>query len=300
LKIAFFGSSKVSVPYLEWAIECGLDLACVVTKEPKRRSRRGALEANPVESAAAKASLPICYDPKQACQFDLGIVVAYGKLLPKAMVEESVFVNVHYSILPLLRGAAPMERAILSGMEESGVSIMRIVPEMDAGPVLATMVVKIKEMTISEVNERLTFAGVNLLAAILGDLSDPDLLPRGLEQVGRPTYAPKLTAEDMRLRTWESVEMAKRRIRLERAFLFIDGVRLRILGGDVAGYPGRDVVPGSIVRADGRYGVAFADGVLMPDRVVPEGRKEMRFEDFIRGLRSVPDQVTAYQDGGKQ
>ena len=283
MRAVFFGTGEVSEPFLELLGELDVELVAVVTKPPKRRSRQGGLEPSAVERRALSMGVPVGYALDDLPSFDVGVVVAYGKILPAELVEAKPLVNVHFSLLPHLRGAAPIERAILAGEEETGVTLIRIVAEMDAGPVLASRPVSIAGMPLSEARRVLIDAGLDLLRG--GGVFTPGFLARGAEQSGVPTIAAKIGAEDLRIRPAESAEMAVRRVRLERAYLYFGGRRVVVVGAQADGSnpPGP---LGALVRtASGSFGVKMAKGVLVPERVRPEGSREMDFAAFARGLR---------------
>jgi methionyl-tRNA formyltransferase len=282
VRIAFFGTGQVSATYLAMLASTGYQVVNVVTKQPKRRSRNGAIEATPVARLAEELSIPAITTPKaiDPVAFDVGVVVSYGRLLSPELVRARPLLNVHYSLLPELRGAAPVERSILAGGLAAGVTLMRLVEEMDAGPIYASQPVAIEELGMSEAYERLTTAGVGLLADWLGR-GDNWIETEAHAQVGPISYAPKISDGDLVIRCYESALMGYRRHLLERAYLWVQGKRLRVLRAHIED-EADDRVIGSI---DERGRIQTAKGMLVPELVRPEGRATMSFLDFLRGTR---------------
>lgn len=282
MRIAFFGTGPVSASYLSMLAERGEEVTLVVTKEPRRRSRRGGLEPSAVEVIARERGWSVGYDPSQVDPgaFDLGVVVAYGRILPASLVETRPFLNVHYSLLPAWRGAAPVERAILAGDEASGVSLMRIVEELDAGPVIDQVPVEIAGLGLEEAFARLTDAGRALLARWLEAPSG--WWDQGRPQLGAPSFAPRLDPEEYRIRLVEPAERGVRRVRLGRAYLLHGGRRLQVLAAHAGGDDGPEPL-GSVV--DG--GIRTAKGLLFPEIVRPEGGRSMSFQAYVNRFGGV-------------
>ncbi|MEX6428703.1 methionyl-tRNA formyltransferase [Ferrimicrobium acidiphilum] len=280
MRIAFFGTGDVSAVYLQTLFDRGLAVVRVVTKQPKRRSRNGGIEPTPVAELAAEHSIPVLttLSALEPTEFDLGVVVSYGRILPAELVNARPLLNVHYSLLPQLRGAAPVERAILEGSTASGVTLMRLVEEMDAGPVYAHEPVAIEGLNVSVAYDRLTAAGCRLLADWLAredDWLDSEARP----QVGSVSYAPKIEPGDLVIRWHESALQGFRRHLLERAYFWVGERRIRLVRARVDLEDG-DLVLGAI---DHRGRIQTAKGMLVPELVRPEGRTTMPFLDFLRG-----------------
>ena len=193
MRLVFFGTPDESVPALRALVDAGHDVALVVTQPDRRRGRGGATTPSPVKAAATALGLPVLtprrsrevVDDVVASGAALGVVVAFGQLLPPALLDATPdgFVNVHFSLLPRWRGAAPVERAILAGDEETGVCIMALEAGLDTGPVYARARVPIgPDDTAGDVTRALVDAGTDLLVATL-----PDIATRVPEpQTGRP------------------------------------------------------------------------------------------------------------------
>ena len=289
-RLVFFGTPELSARYLRALRDDDYEVVLAVTRQPKRRGRGGLLTPSPVEAAARELGVPVSYDMHDAVEMraDLGLVVAYGRIIPTTVLEHCRLVNVHYSLLPRYRGAAPMERAILNGDEVSGVSLMEVSSGLDEGEVYDSVEVLIRDLSLSQVEDLLTQAGIAMVRrALQGGRA---WLSAGVAQSGEVTYAGKLKPEEYRIDWTRSAEELVRVVRLERAYCFFDERRLRVeaaatsLGCDEAS----SRTPGEIYRApDGRWLVACGDGsALEVVSVRPEGRRSQGFREFVWGLRT--------------
>ncbi|WP_276941367.1 methionyl-tRNA formyltransferase [Ferrimicrobium acidiphilum] len=281
MRIAFFGTGAVSVAYLETLLDAGFEVTAVVTKRPKRRSRNGRVEPTAVAALGERRGLKVltALADLDLLDFELGIVVSYGRILPDQLVNTHPFLNVHYSLLPSFRGAAPVERSVLAGGVAAGVTLMRLVAEMDAGPIYESVPVAIEDLDLSTAYERLTTAGCALMRDWLA--RDDDWITTAAHpQVGTPTYAPKIVDSDLIIRSYESALQGYRRHLLGRAYFYCDSKRVRLLRAHVdeadSSFPLGSIVDGKIQTAR---------GMLVPELVRPEGRSTMSFADFLRGSR---------------
>jgi methionyl-tRNA formyltransferase len=271
VRIAFLGTPADAVPTLRALVDADHDVAVVVTQPDRRRGRGAATSPTPVKAAALELGLPVrtpvrareVVEELRASGATLGAVVAFGQLLPEALLESLPhgFVNLHFSLLPRWRGAAPVERAILAGDTETGVSVMRIDAGLDTGPVYAVERTPIApDETAGELRARLVELGTSLMVATLPRV--PDLEPT--PQAGDATYADKLDVAEFEL-DWSQPA----------------GELLRVIR---AGNPR----PGAWTTVDnGRMKVwrarAGADGALEPIEVQPEGRPRMSWDAWKRG-----------------
>lgn len=279
MRIVFFGTGAVSTAYLTTLLDSGFDVVAVVTKQPKRRTRNGSPEPTPVAQIGMQAGLHVLTTLGDLgdLAFDLGVVVSYGRILPAALVDAHPLLNVHYSLLPAFRGAAPVERSVLAGGLASGVTLMRLVHEMDAGPVYAAQPVEIEGLGLSEAYARLTSAGCQLMGDWLVR-RDSWLEEAAQPQVGLATYAPKITDGDLLIRSYESALQGYRRHLLERAYFYAGPKRIRLVKAHIEeGETGSSL--GTIVEGK----IQTAKGLLVPELVRPEGRSTMSFADFLRG-----------------
>ena len=283
--LAFLGTPEVAAVVLRGLLSAGRRIDLVVTAPDKRRGRGGALAPTPVKTVALDARLPVSHDLEDVERVTgpdtLGIVVAYGRLIPGDLLDRVPMLNVHFSLLPRWRGAAPVERAILAGDEETGVCIMRMDEGLDTGNVLGVSRTTIAaDDTTATLLDRLSQMSIPLL---LGCLDSPDLT--GVPQQGDSTYARKISRAEGDLDWSESSALLARRIRAFRCHTHLGAGRVSILGveevADQARLPA-DAVPGSVV--DGPL-VRTGDGWLRLLEVKPEGRASTTGADWFRGLR---------------
>lgn len=260
------------------------DIALVVTRADKRRGRGAALSASPVKAAALELGLPVSHrvDDVRETGAELGVVVAFGQLIKPPVLAEVPMVNLHFSLLPRWRGAAPVERAILAGDTETGVCLMELEEGLDTGPVLARRVVAIgPDVTASELRAELSAAGTELLLSELrAGLSAPTA------QAGKATYAAKIDAAELHLDwTWPAVQV-HRVIRVGRAWTTFRGARLGVVRAARAAplEAGGPLGPGEV---DG-VRVGTGDGPLELIEVHPEGRAAMSAAAWVNGARPIP------------
>jgi methionyl-tRNA formyltransferase len=293
-RLAFLGTPDMAVPPLRALVGAGHDIALVVTRADKRRGRGGATTPSPAKAAALALGLPVTHELSDVAGAgaELGVVVAYGRIVPAGLLEQVPMVNLHFSLLPRWRGAAPVERAILAGDAETGVCVMKIEAGLDTGPVYSRRAVPIgARTTLQELRDELVEIGTGLLVEVLS--GGVDGLPTPAPQVGEATIAEKVTPEDLRLDWARPALELSRVVRLGRAWTTFRGKRLTVLdatvdaaradGPDGPGRPdGPDgLAPGAMVGA----AVATGQGALVLGRVQPESRSPMSAEEWLRGVR---------------
>ncbi len=291
MKIAFFGTPELSNAYLRALLDAHYDVRYVVTRPDKRRGRGSGLTPSPVKRLANEKGLAVLTSLSEVSEraesdpVDVSVVVAYGRIIPKDLLSKSLFLNIHYSLLPLYRGAAPMERAILAGDEKSGVCLMAMDEGLDTGGVFERRVIELDDMYLDEVSLGMTQIGVDLLLEWLKD--SRVLYSEPKEQSGEATYAPKIDPLEYRIAISGSAEQALRRVRLGRAYLSLSTKKVIIARASLASGPAGEA--GSVIEvAPGKYGIAFKEGNLLVDSVKPEGRGLMDFAAFLRGVREKP------------
>jgi methionyl-tRNA formyltransferase len=291
VRIVYLGTPSDAVPPLRALVAAGHDIAFVVTQPDRRRSRGKGSDPSPVRVAAEELGLAVrtpekareVVDETRDSGAELGVVVAFGQLLPTTLLDAlpSGFVNLHFSLLPRWRGAAPVERAVLAGDTETGVCLMQLEAGLDTGPVYATERVAIgSRETAGELRARLVDAGTRLLVEHLPAV--PDAEP--VAQAGEPTYADKLTVDEFEL---DPTRAATDLDLIVRAGNPRPGAWLRAAGRRVKvwrAHPGTavDTEPGAIT-ASGE--LVTADGTLVLDEVQPEGKRAMPGAAWRAGLR---------------
>jgi methionyl-tRNA formyltransferase len=281
-RLAYLGTPELAVPPLRALVDAGHDVALCVTRPDRRRGRGSATSPSPVSAAARALGIAVSHsmDDVADAGVELAVVVAYGRIIPKALLERVPMLNLHFSLLPRWRGAAPVERAILAGDPQTGVCVMGVEEGLDTGPVYARRVVPIDDdIDLEALRGELVAVGSQLLVEVLAGGVSALGVPQ--PQVGDPTIAEKISRQDLHLRWEQSAEQLHRVIRLDRAWTTFRGHRLGVLAahrqdGDMQG-----AVPGTL---DGSA-VATGSGVLVLDRVQPESRSPMSAEEWIRGVR---------------
>lgn len=294
MRIAFFGTPDDAVPPLRAVVAAGHEVVLVVTQPDRRRGRGGRTTPSPVRAAADDIGLPVrtpsrareLVDELAARDLDAGVVVAFGQLLPPAVLGTARhgFVNLHFSLLPRWRGAAPVERAMLAGDAETGVCVMAVDEGMDTGAVFACTATPIRpDETAGELAARLVALGTPLLVEVLADL--PARTPE--PQLGEPTQAPKLTVDEFRL-DWSdpAVELARRVMAgnpRPGAWTTDGDRRLKVLRAHAAVDVGSDGTHFGQVDADAC--VATGGGRLCLAEVQPEGKPPMAASAWLAGHR---------------
>jgi methionyl-tRNA formyltransferase len=294
-RLVFLGTPEAAVAPLGTLVGAGHDVGLVVTRPDKRRGRGGTLHPSPVKAAATELGLPVTdrLEDALAVGAELGVVVAYGRIIPVAVLREVPMVNLHFSLLPRWRGAAPVERAILEGDSETGVCLMAVEAGLDTGRIYARADTVIgDDETAGQLRSRLVDIGCRLLEDNLADGVAGLPLPR--DQVGVPTYAEKILPGELEIRWEDTAVQIGRVVRLGRAWTTFRGRRvgvLRAAEADETGLrhrPGQDGrVPGTL---EGHTVVAGAGTRLALLSVQPEGKRPMGVADWLRGVRPGPDE----------
>jgi methionyl-tRNA formyltransferase len=298
----FFGTPEFAVPTLAALMASPHEVVGVVTQPDRPRGRGQKVSDAPVKALAAGAGLTVLQPERlardpfgatfAALGADLGVVAAYGRILPEWLLAAPPLgmINVHASLLPRHRGAAPVHRAVLAGDSETGVTIMRVVKALDAGPMLDRVSRQIGENETSDVVERdLSHLGANLLLSTVDRLAAGEHVEEVPQDDSLATYAPRLTKEEGVTDWTREARELHNHVRGLRpwpnAFTFLDGQRLvlhqaRIGAPSVPGTP-----PGTCVAAGGEaLSVCCGDGrVLELLLLQPEGKRVMSARDFTAG-----------------
>jgi len=299
LRVVFFGTPEFAVPTLDRILTSRHGVVGVVTQPDRPRGRGHKTTDSPVKARALDGGLPVLQpvtlkDPQALAALaglraDIGVVAAYGKILSEAVLAIPSFgmINVHASLLPRHRGAAPVHRAIIAGDRETGITIMRIVKALDAGPMLGMVRRPIgNDETSDEVERALAALGADLLVNTLDQLS-----AGAVEEVpqddGQATYAHRLTKDDGIVDWSRSAPEIHNLVRglhpWPHAYTFHDTGRL-ILHRSVANMVQSDASPGTVVAAHGdALHVATGIGTLQITQLQSEGKRIMSAREFLAG-----------------
>jgi methionyl-tRNA formyltransferase len=302
--VVFFGTPQFAVPTLRGLLDSQHSVAGVVTQPDRPRGRGQKITYSPVKTLALDRGIqvfqpdrlkpPEVAETLRAWGPDLGVVAAYGRILPEDLlnIPRLGMINVHASLLPKYRGAAPVHRAVIQGDRETGVTIMRVVKELDAGGMLAKVTRPIGADETSDVVEAtLAEIGAELLITVVDQLGDGSAREEPQDDA-QATYAPRLTKEEGLIDWAESTIQIHNRIRglypWPHAYTFLHGARLIL----------RRSAPGTSLDRRSNQGagtilevgsdaihVATGDGELAVVEVQPEGRRPMRVHDFLLGHR---------------
>ena len=291
-RLAFLGTPAVAAGTLRALVAGGHEVVLVVTRPDRRRGRGSSVSPSPVKEAAQSLGIPVTHrlEDVVASGADLGVVVAYGRLIPVGVLEQVPMVNVHFSLLPRWRGAAPVERAILAGDRETGVCIMAVEEGLDTGGVYASEAVVIgPDESADELRARLGEVGTALLLDVVRPVRERGVgaLPPAIPQTGEPTTAAKVDPGELELAWDRPAAHLARVVRLGRAHTRFRGQRLGVRRATVVatGRPsGPPITPGTI---DGDE-VVTGEGRLRLLEVQPEGRRPMEAAAWLRGARPSP------------
>ena len=304
-RIVFFGSGSFAIPSFEALLREGHGIAALVTQPDREKGRGRALAPPPLKPVAEAHRVPVL-QPRRIREAaaqqalaglapELSVVVAYGQILPRSVLDLAPLgaVNVHASLLPRYRGAAPIQWAIVNGEGETGVTTMLLDEGMDTGPILLSRATPIgPEETAAELEPRLARLGADLLIETLAGIGDGSLTPRP-QAAAAASLAPILHKEDGRIRWGQDAEALVRRVRglnpWPGTFAEWDGRPLKVLRAATAG-PVAGCEPGSVVEIGPRgVRVACGDGSsLWVAEVQPESRKAMPARAWAAGARLAP------------
>ncbi len=298
MSIIFFGTPEFAVPSLEGLISSGEDVRLVVTQTDKLKGRGHGLSAPPVKVAALEAGLKVMQPQRLRDKVFLGeiasprpdfiVVVAYGKILPKEVLEIPAkgCINLHASLLPKYRGAAPITWAIMKGEQKSGVTTMLMDEGLDTGPILLQREVPIdKDDTSGSLGRKLAADGASLLVETLKGLRKVSIKP--LPQTGEASYAPPLKKEDGLIDWSKSASEISDFIRAMQpwpgAYCYVNKERIILLEAEATDGDGK---PGVILKAHkGEFIIGARQGLLSVIRVQPAGKKPMSAPAFVIGRK---------------
>ena len=302
MKIMFMGTPEISALCLKRLIEDGKDVCSVISREDKPRGRGNVMTPTPTKALAAESGIPV-YTPKtlRGGEFseilakhepDLIAVVAYGKILPAEVINYPKYgcINVHVSLLPKYRGAAPMQRAVMEGESETGVTIMYMDEGLDTGDIITAESFPLTEEDDFEtVHDRSAEIGAKLLSEVIDKLALGEA-SRTKQDDSLATYAKKVEKEDCKVDFSLDAKTVSARVRgvtpIPGAFCYLNGKMLKISKVKATEGKGK---PGEVIELDpsgeGFIKIACSTGALTVKAVVPEGKGKMSAGDFIRGRK---------------
>jgi methionyl-tRNA formyltransferase len=290
MRIVFMGSPDFAVPSLDALVEAGNDVIAVYSQPPRAAGRGKATSKTAVHQRADDLGIEV-HTPKslraedeqaqfRALEPDLAVVAAYGLILPKAILDSPKLgcINVHASLLPRWRGAAPIQRAILAGDEISGVTLMKMDEGLDTGPMLARQTLDIRGKTAAQVTEKMATLGARML---LEWLASPT--PLEPQPIAGATYAPKIDKAEARIDWSRHAADIERQVRafnpMPGAWFEAGGERIKLLEAQLADGSGK---PGEVL--DDELTIAAADGAIRALQVQRAGRAPMAPDRLLRGF----------------
>ncbi|MXP42697.1 methionyl-tRNA formyltransferase [Altererythrobacter soli] len=291
MRVVFMGTPDFAVPTLHALHEAGHEIPAVYTQPPRPAGRGKQEQTSPVHRAAEALGIPVCHpntlrnlDAQAdflALQPELAVVVAYGLILPKAVLDGPTrgCLNVHASLLPRWRGAAPIQRSILAGDNVTGVTIMRMEEGLDTGPMLATAKVPVDEKTAGELHAELAEIGSQLLVGTVAHLDE--IRPEPQPDFGA-TYAAKIDKAEARIDWSKPAELIEREVRAFAPFpgswFELDRERIKVLRARVVGVNGAE---GTVL--DDKLTIACGNAAIRPLLIQRAGKPAMEAEAFLRG-----------------
>lgn len=301
MRLAFMGTPDFAVPTLRALVEAGHEIAAVYSQPPRPAHRGKKLTPSPVHQLAEELGLevrtPVSLKGEEekaafaALDLDACVVAAYGLILPRAVLDAPRHgcLNVHGSLLPRWRGAAPVQRAILAGDEFTGVTIMQMEAGLDTGPMLLKGETPVSGKTAGVLTQEIAELGAQLMVQVLGDLA---AYPPVVQPDEGVTYAAKIDKAEARLDVSQSAAQVERQVRafnpMPGAFFELNGERLRVHAADIVATTAQ---PGTIL--DDQLTIACAEGAIRPTIIQRAGRPAMPIEDFLRGFVVAPGTVIA-------
>lgn len=301
MRIAFMGTPDFAVPTLDALLDAGHEVVAVYTQPPRRAGRGKALSPSPVQRRAEAAGIEVRTPPTlrdaeaqaafAALDLDVAVVAAYGLILPVPVLEAPKHgcLNVHASLLPRWRGAAPIHRAILAGDEETGVCIMGMEKGLDTGPVYARRATPVDRKTAGALTAELAGIGGALMVEVLDRI---DRLAPEPQPEGGVTYAAKIEKHEARLEFSNSANEVERQVRTFNpapgAFFEYENERIKVLVADISD---RSDAPGTVL--DDMLTIACGVGALTPRLVQRAGRAPMTPGEMLRGFPIPPGTILA-------
>ena len=292
MRIAFMGTPDFAVPTLRALHDAGHEIAAVYSQPPRPAGRGKKLRASPVQGLAEELGIdvrtPVSLRTAEeqahfaALQLDAAVVAAYGLILPPAILDAPRHgcLNIHGSLLPRWRGAAPVQRAILAGDNETGVTIMQMDAGLDTGPMLATATTTATGKTAGTLTDEIADMGARLTRDVLGSLGDYPAEPQPKDGV---TYAHKIAKSEAMLDFTQGAAAVERQIRafnpVPGAFFEHGGQRYRVHAADIVDAEGHQA--GTVI--DARLTIGCGTGAIRPVLIQRAGKPALGLDDFLRG-----------------
>ena len=291
MRIIFMGTPDFAVPALQALHAAGHEIACVYTQPPRPAGRGKQLRASPVQVAAETLGVPV-RSPKSlkgaaeqaefaALNAEVAVVAAYGLILPQAVLDAPTHgcLNIHASLLPRWRGAAPIHRAVMAGDAETGVTIMQMEAGLDTGPMLHKVTVPVGRKTTGELTEELAALGAAAMVEVLADLA---AFPQEAQDDAAAIYAPKIDKAEAKIDWAESAEVIERKVRglapFPGAWFELGEERVKLLLAEVTEGGG---APGTILDDD--FALACGAGAIRPFKLQRAGKPVLERSEFLRG-----------------
>lgn len=304
VKVVYMGTPEISAKVLSSVLTAGFDVVAVISNEDKEVGRKKQLEPTPVKKVALEAGIPV-YQPHRIrldhsflndLSFDVLLTMAYGQIVPKEVLEAPRIgaINLHGSLLPSLRGAAPIQRAIMNGEEVTGVTLMKMVEAMDAGEMYDKMKVKISpEDNYTSLAEKISSCASSLIVKDLLPYANGKL-PGQAQDESKVTYAKKILPEDERLPLSLPISSLLSYIRglseTPGGYFLLEGKKLKVYKASLSPLPLHGEL-GEIVKCSKGVFVQANGGILSLDEVQLEGKKRMDGRSFSNGASSLLGKV---------
>lgn len=301
MRIIFMGTPDFAVPALRALHAAGHDIMCVYTQPPRPAGRGKKLMPSPVQQAAEELGLPVrtpvsLRNAEAQAEFaalaaDVAVVAAYGLILPQAVLDAPMHgcLNIHASLLPRWRGAAPIHRAVMAGDAETGVTIMQMEAGLDTGPMLHKVAVPVGRKTTGELFAELGALGAAAMVEVLADLA---AFPPEVQDDAAAIYAPKIDKAEARIDWAESAEVIERKVRglapFPGAWFELGGERVKLLLAEVVDASG---APGTV--RDDDFTIACGSGAIRPLKLQRAGKPVLSRAEFLRGRPVAAEVVLA-------
>lgn len=301
MKIIFCGTPSFAVPSLKTLIASSHQVLAVVTQPDRPAGRGRKLHTPPVKDTALAAGLPVLQPARigqslkelRELEPDVLVVVAYGQLLPKSILDLPKYgcINVHASLLPSYRGAAPINRAIINGDKTTGISTMRLDEGMDTGDVILSQPISIdSDETAGSLHDKLAVLGPEVLLATL-DLIEANNAPYTPQDNSYASYAPLINKEDTVIDWQQPAQkidcLVRGLIPFPGARTFLNNAIFKILAVEISGEDNNSAEPGQIIATDHKKGILVATGSvpLWIKQIQPPSRSRMQATDYLAGIR---------------